>query len=237
VLIAIHRFLFLGHGCDIDDKLVKPLFPNLQVRVGTLSHRRKNSADDFGAADEVDIAIYRPISTSCVFLHPLRTPMRRRMMGDISSLPEFLRESVRNSWLNDYLPLPLPMKNIVLDDTGSLQDDISWDIRGVAAPNTLVQRPPYRSFYQGTIVLKHQNSHSTQQLPPSHGNPVPAANIVTSLFQLLRLAASSEKTFPNDLETQYYKDIDIPQGLYQGGPCIRVHLGRADLVDLVERVS
>lgn len=54
--------------------------------------------------------------------------MRRRMMTpDQPDLPQYLRDRIREACLNDYLPLPLPVKDIVLSDKGCLQDDDSLD--------------------------------------------------------------------------------------------------------------
>jgi hypothetical protein len=216
----------LTHGCGVDESALKAIFPNIKVLVETFG-----GGDDF-PADYVDVRIYKPISTSCVLDRLLWTPMRRRTMRT-ENVPPRSRGLTHSAGANDFLPLPLPLGDLVLSRAGYLHNNDNTGDGLNIAPNSII--PIHESLYHGTLVLKHYSLRSAQTLPICPRKSVIAKHIVHSLFALLKVAAS-HKTL--DRQIAIWDAVNFGQPLkHHEGLRVSVHLRAFDLWHLVDRVS
>jgi hypothetical protein len=144
-----------------------------------------------------------------------------------------LRDQIRNASLNDYLPVPLPLRFLILSDTGNLRDDFSLEFEESSLVATSGQTPPFhRNLYPGKTVLKHLGT----DLEGSCNISASVKPIVDSLFELLKVAAWSDAVWESGLE-KADDDIDDQHPEFFDGPSIAVYLRNKDLQHLVERVS
>lgn len=177
---------------------VTSLFPRLKVAVDTFPRKHKQRIMTFGeyvrhaVYKEVDIKIYKPISTSCIFGQVMRTPMRQATSENEDVPDHQARGSNRSRTACDsnLLPSPLPVRNLVLDTAAYLYDDGKMDLQPIPLAAHPSRRSPFNwKMYNDYFRLKHQSLRSPYAPSINPGNDFRATHIVDSLFETLKVAA------------------------------------------------
>jgi hypothetical protein len=165
------------------------------------------------AASPIILKIYQPISTSCVFAHVLRTPMRG------------------GTHLKVLLAYPRFVRDIVISRSGYLFDDGTLDFGGTQAESFLLQQPSF----DRKLFIHDRNLFDTRPAWTRLNNSSESANhVIDSFLESLKMAARSHGSLcyrSGDVEYEASNEV------VYNVPDVFVNLLSCHLPLLVERVS
>jgi hypothetical protein len=179
------------------------------------------------AATEVAIDIYKPISTSCIFAHLLRTPMRESAQTGVwLAFPRFVTnlEFHGSGYLFD---------NGTLDDL--LDNAMGFTIEGepIWVERPFLQQPSFdrRIYLRNETLLGEPTASITYSDDPG----LLPKQVINSLLEVLKVVAMSDGTLGhrrNDPD----RDVRLEPFGYES-PHLIVNLLSCHLPILIERVS
>jgi hypothetical protein len=154
------------YDCELDGMLLPLIFRNLKVRIESEILERNPRIDD---RININITIFRPVSSNCLFMHLLKVPMRHSITAE------------------SFLGLPRHVGEVLLAQGGYLyhahdvtNDPLLW----------------LRSFgYRCAAFLRQQEIQYTPSPSVFSGEALLEEHMAISCFELLRAGGWSFKAF------------------------------------------
>jgi hypothetical protein len=155
------------------------------------------------------------------------------------NFPQHPRQSVPNDCTNDYLPVPLPLRIIVLSGARYLHGNGAVEQRLMSGSSTIspsIRPRPYR-LNVDQFLRPPRSSKFIDAPPLTTSAALSPHQVVSTLLELFKVAAWRHRRLESGLGMSHARNLRRPLGGYSERPYIDVDLDNNGLRHLVERVG